>query len=1002
MKLNKIQKKAAEELTKDVVLMAGAGTGKTQVLTNRFINILKNGEDLENILAITFTKKAASDMKRKIKQAISIQDLEMTEIQKYFSKSQIFTIHGFCSEVISMHPNIVGVNPDFSVLETIDSEKLLKDSIEKILRKNIDNPILHRIMVEKQQITTTFLYQELLNMYYEMKNLGMDIENLRLRTKQNLDKFSNPNFSTLIEKLEEYAKVCRGKFKSFYATEECQSFLKSPNIEMIEEIKNNIGTSKGNENLIEEINNEINSLKMSLEIENEKYIEFIITLMEEIQVEFKNAKKSINGLDYDDLQEYAKEILKSVKMPYSYVMVDEFQDTNHIQVEILDLLKESNENLNLFVVGDPKQSIYSFRGGSIETYKNYISKMSENGAIVLELTENYRSTRKLIESFNHLFSDLMKDEYSSLSANLDGDVKIKCLQTEDELVSTANYVQHLIENGVSPGEIALLYRKKAKMFEMEKELLKRGIAVANTATKFSENREIRDVLLVLRILAHKNDIINHLAYLKTPEVGLSENAIFLLANEFAQYGEWGEDFLNILNQSDYKKFKYAQNKIELLRNYADVLSLSELIQKILDELKFFEINYYFRGEVSSKNLSVLISYAINFQKLYSQDIDDFVEYIENLNIEDEPSKNAVNLITTHKSKGLEFDYVILTGCSKSYALKNQSNFIKIGELGIGLNFENRDSLYKMNINSIDRKQIEEELRIFYVACTRAKKSLTFVRDLNVKEETANTYINLMANSSFSDFDYEEISTLSRNYSHKSSLLSSVEPNKEKMINETLIRQNYYKKQAEFDYYSVSQFMTYKMDKDVYFEKYVLGIDETKYIGGTVGLLDPIIRGNIIHKYAEISPKNVDEFIKFELKKYDVEENPKIYDELKKLMQFYDNSNTKDIIAKEWEFYVGIGNGIIHGFIDQIRETKDGIEIVDLKTGKMTQKKLEYYSVQLQVYAYAYKKITNKKIICAKIVSLEDNQEYNIDISEQAIGKTISEFDDFIKDVENLY
>lgn len=1003
IELNKIQKEAAKELKEDVVLMAGAGTGKTQVLTNRFLNILKSNEKLENILAITFTKKAAADMKRKIKNAILESDDEvLKESYKYFSKASIYTIHGFCSEIISKNPTIAGIDTGYMILESQDTEKLLVESIKKVIKNNLKSDVLHEILVETKRITTEFIERELLNTYYDIKNLGYSIDDLRLKTQNTISSMAKTDFSNLIELLNEYEKNLNGrnKFKIFYLQPEFQDFLKNPEIDFLSEIKNNLGTSKGSEEILKDIKLEIQRLELNLEHKNEKYVELVSELLKQVEIEFKKSKQNLNALDYDDLQEYAIKVLEEIKTNYNYVMVDEFQDTNHTQVRILDLLKEKNKKLNLFVVGDPKQSIYSFRGGSIETYYNYIDKMQKQGAKVLELSENYRSSKRLIDGFNCIFEDLMGEKYSALNANIEGVESIKIIDYEEEIEATAQKVQELIENGVSPNEIALLYRKKTKMEEMEKELLRRGISVSNTATIFGKNREVRDVLILLKVLSHEQDIINHLAYLKTPEVGLSENAIFLLANEHVKYGEWGLDFINILDPMDQKKFFYGQEKLNTLKYYKDVLNLSDLIKKILEELKFYEVAYYFRGLVAQNNLNQLLIYAKNYENLYGTDLDGFIEYIENLQIEDEPSNTAVNLITTHKSKGLEYDYVFLMGCNDSFRMKDNSYLIKIGEFGIGFNIGNRNSIYNLNKQILDIKQFEEEIRIFYVGCTRAKHSLTFVQNTVVAKMLEHSYANLISNSSFDDLENINLEIKNKILDTKSHILNSDIKNEALLKDKTLIRERYYAKKANGNYYSVSQFMTYRNSKEEYFNKYVLGKEVESKFGGIIGEIDPIIRGNIIHKFAEVQPENIDEFLKYQFKKYGVEESLESFDEIKTLIENY-KLYDENILQREWEFYLNLEEAIVHGFIDQVIKTESGIEVVDLKTGVINKEKLDYYSVQLQIYAYAYEKITNKKVNSAKIVSIGERKEYNINISKEAIDKTISEFRSFIKEVQNL-
>lgn len=1000
MELNAIQKAVAENIDDDIVLMAGAGTGKTQVLTNRFLNILRSGEAIENILAITFTKKAAAEMKLKIKRALLDSDAPMLrERQKYISKASIYTIHGFCSELISKYPIDVGIDPEYKVIESQDSTKLLKNSIKYVLNKNIDE--LHGLMFETKNITTEFLESELMGVYYEIKNLGYTLEQVRENSEKTLESLKKLDFSKLIELLNEYSAgiVRRNKFKDFTEKEEYINFLNEPNIDFLEEIKNNLGTSTKQSEVIEEIKEEILKLQMHFELKNVEYINLVLKLISEVDKEYRIAKDNINVLDYDDLQEYAIKILETVKLNYKYVMVDEFQDTNHIQTKILDVLREKNKDLNLFVVGDPKQSIYSFRGGSIQTYRDYIRKMQDRGAKIFELSENYRSSKKLIESYNVLFESLMGDEYSKLNYNIDGEEKFKILESEDEIKSVADYVENLIESGISQGEIALIYRKKKNMAAMEKELVKRNIEVSNTATMFCKNREIQDIIITLKAIYSSEDIVSYLSYLKTPEAGLSEDAIFLLANEFVEYREWGEDFLNILSYTDREKFNLAVGKLENLREYSKVLSISNLVEKIILELDFYEIAYYFKGETGVKNLKQLILYAINYECTYSSNILDFVEYIEDLEIEQEPSNTAVNLITTHKSKGLEYDYVILMDSDKPYKMKNGNFLLQVGKMGIGINIEGRNSIFKINKRENELKQLEEELRIFYVACTRAKKVLVFVYNSNLEKTPDKTYKKLLFESDFDDLEYLDFEVTNKKRRVESFISKLKSDDELSLYQKTLIRDNYYAKTRISEYYSVSQYMLFREDKDLYFKRYVLGNDVKLNLGGSIGQIDPIIKGNIIHKYAEKPKENIDLFVEDELKRYGIEYDFENVLELKELIEYY-NQNSRYTLYKEWEFYLSFGNSILHGFIDEVRQTEDGIEIIDIKTGRMNKEKIDHYSLQLQIYSYAYSKITGNEVKSAKLLSLADKKEYEIDVCEEVLKERIADFKKFVEEVQN--
>ena len=195
-------------------------------------------------------------------------------------------------------------------------------------------------------------------------------------------------------------------------------------------------------------------------------------------------------------------------------------------------------------------------------------------------------------------------------------------------------------------------------------------------------------------------------------------------------------------------------------------------------------------------------------------------------------------------------------------------------------------------------------------------------------------------------------------------------------------------------------MLFREDKDLYFKRYVLGNDVELNLGGSIGQIDPIIKGDIIHKYAEKPKENIELFIQDELQRYGIEYEFENVLELKELIEYY-NKNSNGAIHKEWEFYLSLGNSIVHGFIDEVRQTESGIEIIDIKTGRMNKEKIAHYSSQLQIYSYAYSKITGNKVKSAKLLSLADKREYEIDISEAILEERILDFKKFVEEVQNL-
>ncbi|WP_036730206.1 UvrD-helicase domain-containing protein [Peptoniphilus mikwangii] len=1025
-RLNRIQNIAVNTIDKNICLSAGAGTGKTKVLTERFLNILKNGNltkgyELEEILAITYTNKAAFEMKSKIKDALSkSKDDKLKDIYKFFSNAQIFTIHAFCGELIRKYPLAVEVDPEFEICEPLEAEDILRDATNTVFKKYENDMRLYELLMEISEIDIRKFSDAIISLYDDLKNKSYSIDEIEIKNSEFLNEISKikTDFSTLIYWIHELGNhkklASNSKFRKLYAGDDIKKFFGSPNFDFFEKIRSCVKDSKNKEiyEIMGKIRLEMLRLELVNEPKNQKYYELITDILKDIEIEYTFKKREKNYLDYEDLQKYALKILNSeIDIEYKYIMVDEFQDTNKIQTEILKKLTNNlSDNVNLFVVGDAKQSIYGFRGGDLAQYKKFVKEMESKDCISLDMNENYRSSSSLIESFNELFPKILGKEYTNLNANLKGDEKIKILEFCDdskESVVAANYIDSLIKAGIDKKDIAILFRTAKNMESFESELISRNISVNNTAKKFSEFREIRDIIVLLKALSNNRDILNILAYFKSPLVGLSENSIFKLALRSKDTDILNFELEKELDDRDKELFKNGLSKYFTLREYKNVLTLSEFIAMVVKELRCYEIFRMCFGKNSILNIDKLILLSNEFEKK-SLNLEEFINYVQNVVLDGEKTEDAVTLMTIHKSKGLEFDHIILSDFKKNLLKKPTENIIKIGENGLGIKIKNRESKYYFIIEAEKLNELEEERRIFYVAATRAKKTLTFLNckykekeDIEKGNENnvKNSYHELLKNTQFNNLkiispSYEEVLRNSKpNIFEKLNMTGDCE-------NNTLIRNEYFDRNKQFRYYSASGYMAFKKDPVSFYRTYILG-DEIEYKsdGSEYEGIDPIKRGIIVHKYAQFCPSDIDEFLKRELEQNDIAVTNDVLDLLKDRIKNVDKSQRGTILHREYEFYYPVKNGIINGFIDQIREVNGDIEIIDFKTGHLTKESIEYYKLQLQIYTRAYESISGKHVKSAILISLADNTEHEIDISKTSVDNTIADFEKFIDFVE---
>lgn len=1003
MGLNEIQLKAVNTIDKNVVLIAGAGTGKTGVLSKRFLNILREGNNIEQILAITFTKKAAAEMKSRISDLLIKSDEEiLRENLKYFSMNNIFTIHGFCSEIIKRYGTEFGYAEDFTVCEEQEANELYKIALENVLIKKEDNDILFNLLTELEHRETSTIKDNLIELHNDLRSKGISLDELDRLNEEYNNSISEPDFTKLLELLAKYNSKKPGrKFPSFYNEDETKEFLEKPYLEFLPKIIENLGTSKNEAEDREEIKSEINLINKVFEKNNYEYYKLISEILRDAELEYNSIKKIKNTLDYEDLQLGAIKILNTgIDLGYKFIMVDEFQDTNRLQVEILKYLTEKLTKNNIFVVGDPKQSIYSFRGGDIEEFKSFTAEMTSKGAINLSMVENYRSSRSLIETFNQIFEKILLNEYDSLNHHVDGDEKLKVLNiVEDEILEVSSYAKSLSENNPKE-EVAILFRRKQDIDAYESTLKDLGVKVVNTSKSFSQIREIRDILSLLRYLDNKRDYLSLLEFLKTPFVGLKENSIFEIGIYLKENKNIKLELENRLEKSEALKFEEALLKINQIRNELHFMKISDILNQCYIKFRMFEISRLYAGKNAAENLEELLKLTIEYESAYDFNLGKFVNYIINLNTEDNFDKEGIKLITIHKSKGLEFDHVILADTRRNFINNGLYKQIVFGEVGLGIKLENRNSKFSEIVQRENQKTLDEERRIFYVALTRAKKTFSIINN-EFSKSAKDSYWSLFVESEFQD--YEQVtSEVSNTISAKNIYFNEEVLSLNKSEDISLIRDNYHKKRKLFKYYSASAYIQYKLSPENFYKKYFLGEEIESSDGEYLGDLDPIVRGNIVHKFAELEPKNRKEFLLEQLKYYNVESTEEILYLLNLLIDNLEITNSGKILEREFQFYYPLRNGIINGYIDQVKEVDGKIEIVDFKTGKMSLDKVKMYSPQLRIYAKAYESITGKKVSYAKLNFLADRKIVDISIEESDITDTINDFEKFIDFVEENF
>lgn len=610
--LNKEQKQAVMTTEGPLLLLAGAGSGKTRVITHRIAYLIDEcNVNPWNILAITFTNKAAKEMRERIDHLIG------------FGSENIWvsTFHRLCVFILRKHINLLGYSSDFIIYDTDDQKSLMKDVLKYL---NIDTKqlkertILSEISHAKEKMISPVAYQ---------KSAGSDFRKSKIA---------------------------------------------------------------------------------------------------EAYVEYQKRLKKNNAVDFDDLLwltvqlfQENPDVLLRYQNRFTYVMVDEYQDTNTVQFQLIHQIASHVEDgytvHNLCVVGDDDQSIYKFRGANIYNILNF--EQSYPDATVIKLEQNYRSTANILNAANQVISNNSQRKDKALWTNSeDGELihVIECENEYDEAQMIAQTIKQAHENGQAYSDHAILYRTNAQSRALEESLVQYGLPYRiYGGINFYQRKEIKDLLAYLRTLYAGSDDLSVKRIINVPKRGIGLTSIdklqtYASTHDLSFFDALGyADQIPGLNRASAKVLSFFR-MMSVLRQKLETESLIDVYDELLEVIDFKEdIKATAENEEKAEDRLQNIDEFRNRLIKFEQESDtpatlgDFLEDIALVAEIDALDENAdmVSLMTLHSAKGLEFPTVFLSGME--------------------------DGLFPsyMSTQSDDSSDLEEERRLCYVGITRAQKRL---------------------------------------------------------------------------------------------------------------------------------------------------------------------------------------------------------------------------------------------------------------------------------------
>ena len=600
--LNKEQQQAVQHTEGPLLILAGAGSGKTKVLTVRIAHLLAQGVNPYEILAITFTNKAAKEMKSRVESLVG----------DVANRIWLSTFHSFCAKFLRFElDNFLGYNSNFTIYDTSDSQAVIKAALKAL---NLDDK------------------------YYPVGAMIGAISDAKNKLL--------------------FASDFRKQARDFYQQK-----------------------------------------------------------VADVYEYYERELRKNNALDFDDLLLVAVKLLQSneaVLDKYSkrfrYVMIDEYQDTNHAQYLLAKLL--ASHWKNIAVVGDADQSIYAWRGADIQNILDFEKDYPNCTSIKLE--QNYRSTKIILDAANAVIENNEGRPKKNLWTDKTEGAKIQHFTAQSEHEEAAFIGDTIAKkhdiHGVPYGDMAILYRTNAQSRVLEEALIKRALPYTMVGgTKFYDRKEIKDVLAYLRVLYNPFDDLSLLRIINVPKRSIGATTVAKLQDYARANGTSLFMTLTQLHLVDTIKGK-TKEKLEefgiliftLVAEMEDKTVL-DILESILDRTGYLaqlEESTDPQDQARVENIGELLSVAKDFQDTNpTGTVEDFLEQVALVNDVDsfEQEESKVTLMTLHAAKGLEFPIVFLGGLE--------------------------EGLFPHSRTLMNPEEIEEERRLAYVGITRAEKEL---------------------------------------------------------------------------------------------------------------------------------------------------------------------------------------------------------------------------------------------------------------------------------------
>ena len=1016
------QQLAIDEEGKNIIVSAGAGSGKTAVLSERVLRKLKNGVNIDKLLILTFTNAAASEMKDRIRKKIKKEDSLKRQLD-YLDRAYITTFDSYALSIVKKYHYLLNVSSNINIVDSgiilLETKKIIDEIFMELYEKE-DKLFLNLIndfCIKDDNIIKDAIIN--INASLNLKNekeeyLKKYLDNFY--SKDKIESHIKEYTALLIKKIKNIETILYDisstEFTKFY--EEISTVLE-PLIKSnsYDEIKDKIEIklprrpkdSEDLEPLKENINKLLKEIKELLRYDNldeiyetftitKSYVECILNIILEYDKRISEFKAINDTYSFTDIALLAikivkenKDIRSEIKDSYNEIMIDEYQDTNDLQEAFINMI----ENNNVYMVGDIKQSIYRFRNANPDIFKEKYSLYSkDNGGTKIDLLKNFRSRDEVLAGINSIFDLIMDNEIGGADYSLSHRMQFgnSAYTTNNKETQNSNleilnynsedkkYSKEELEAFIIVNDIKVKIENKYQVFDKEKEIL-RDITyedfciIMDRGTSFElykkifEHNQVPLVLFKDETLTSETDIIiikNILGLIikiyKKEYDSEFKYYFYSIARSFLMNIKDNEIFDIIKNNNYYDTTLYKLCKS--ISDNLDTLSCTKILDMIIENFKIYE-NIILIGGVEESIIRIenLMDIAKNLSNIGYTPIM-FKEYISNMIDSKEEIRYSVNnkvgnnvkIMNIHKSKGLEFPICYFSGYHKRFnTMDIKDRFIFDNKYGVitpyfkeGIGTLILKDLVKEKYN-IEMKS--EQIRLFYVALTRAREKMIIVTDINAE---GNEFTNDIVSN---DIRIKYQSFLDIILSTKENIKSFI-------------------KNVDFEMIPLTK--NYNITKEV---DYKILIEDTK---------DKITYEEIKIENKAISNKHASKTLN-KLITIKEKENMEYGNKMHQILEMMDfanqNINEKIIsnlisnlddmkkakIYKEHEFIYSDSKTEYHGIIDLLIEYEDHFKIIDYKLKNISD---EEYIKQLKTYSDYIKTISNKKIY-TYLYSIIDNK-----------------------------